>query len=455
MTETTEEIKAQPGPQTNFLSTSADIAIYGGAAGGGKTYALLLESCRHIHIPGYNFVIFRRTSPEIRNPGGMWHESFNIYPEMGGEPREQSLEWRFNNSLGKFGHLNYETSKFDWKGAQIAMLGFDELTEFSESQFFYLLSRNRSTCGIRPYVRATTNPDADSWVAKFISWWINQETGFTIKDRLGKIRYFVRVDDELVWANTRNELKKYGLEPKSVTFIEADIYDNPALMEKDPAYLANLQALSNVERERLLHKNWKITFGAGKVINRAWFVGKLLREFPAGLIFVRGWDLAATEKKTKGDKPAYTASCKMGISNDGKYYCQYMRYQLPPSKVKTLIINTAEMEPSVFVGIEQEPAASGKIVAYQLVTELGEKGVTAYANPPQGDKVQRALGWSAQAEAGNMYIVEGQETTDNVLSEFHTFPDGTYKDMVDATSTCWFTKSLLNRKSVTLGYYDL
>src|SRR4029077_9839556 len=80
----------------------------------------------------------------------------------------------------QFSHLQLATSVYDWQGAQITLICFDELAHFTAHQFFYLLSRNRSTCGIKPYIRATCNPDADSWVAEFLAWWIDPETGFPI-----------------------------------------------------------------------------------------------------------------------------------------------------------------------------------------------------------------------------------------------------------------------------------
>src|SRR5436305_14925946 len=70
---------------------------------------------------------------------------------------------------------------------------FDELTHFTAHQFFYMVSRNRSTCGVRPYIRATCNPDADSWVADFLAWWIDPQTGLPIPERAGVLRYYIRV----------------------------------------------------------------------------------------------------------------------------------------------------------------------------------------------------------------------------------------------------------------------
>src|SRR5690606_135321 len=113
--------------------------------------------------------IFRKTYPQVRNEGGLWDESETLYPLMGAEPIVTRLEWRFpSGATVRFAHLDHESDKYNWQGAQIALIGFDEVTQFSESQFFYMLSRNRSTCGVRPYIRATCNPDADSWVAEMI-----------------------------------------------------------------------------------------------------------------------------------------------------------------------------------------------------------------------------------------------------------------------------------------------
>lgn len=251
----------QPGPQTVFMSSRADIAIYGGAAGGGKSAALLLEPLRNIDTLGFGALILRRTTPEIRGVGGLWDESGTIYPLLGGEPRAGCLDWKFKSGATvKFDHLEHETDKFKYQGQQIPLIEFDELTHFTESQFWYLTSRNRSMCGVRPYIRASCNPDADSFVASLIEWWIDPSTGFPLADRSGVVRWFVRVLGELQWGETREELEsRYpGQLAKSLTFVAAKLSDNAALTARNPDYLANLQSLPLVDRQRLLDGNWKI-----------------------------------------------------------------------------------------------------------------------------------------------------------------------------------------------------
>src|ERR1700720_412945 len=206
----TATMSAQPGPQTDFLRSPADICIYGGAAGGGKTGGLILEALRHVRR-GANFTagFFRRPTPQITNPGALWDETLNFYPRLGGTPHLGAREWRWSRGGKiKFSHLQFETTVYDWQGAQIALICFDELTHFTAHQFFYMVSRNRSTCGVRPYIRATCNPDAESWVADFLAWWIDPESGLPIPERAGVLRYYIRVAEKLVWADKPEELMR-------------------------------------------------------------------------------------------------------------------------------------------------------------------------------------------------------------------------------------------------------
>lgn len=268
-------IRPQEGYQMMALSSSADIVIGGGAAGVGKTFCLLLEPLRHLNREGFGGVIFRRTYPMIRAEGGLWDASQKLYGQIqGSTPRESFMEWGIGSMKLKFAHMQYEKNKLDWQGAEIPFIGFDELTHFSKTMFFYLLTRNRSTCGVAPYVRATCNPDPDSWVAEFISWWIDEETGFPIPERQGVVRYFMVDNDNYIWGDTKEEVieKGYhaleslveqgGVDPrdfvKSVTFIGGSIFDNKELLRINPQYLGNLNSQPKEIRAQLLEGNWKV-----------------------------------------------------------------------------------------------------------------------------------------------------------------------------------------------------
>lgn len=247
-----QRIEPQPGPQTAFHRTNADIAVYGGAAGGGKTFALLLEPTRHLHRPGFGAVIFRRTYPQITAEGGLWDQSANIYPWIGGRPLVGDVEWRFppHRTTISFRHLQHEANKYDWQGSQIPFLGFDELSHFSESQFWYLIGRNRSLCGIRPYIRASTNPDP-GWVKTLLAPWVDDEFDGP-RAASGQVLWFIREDGKIQWVPRDTP------DAKSLTFIGASVYDNKIMLETNPDYLANLKAQNPVERARLLDGNWNV-----------------------------------------------------------------------------------------------------------------------------------------------------------------------------------------------------
>ena len=205
-------IAPQPGPQTMAMQSSADVLIYGGAAGGGKSWVALAEPLRHIEdTPGFGAIIFRRTTPQITNEGSLWDESSKLYTHFKAKPNQTRLAWDFptHNNTVRFSHLEHDKSVHDWDGSQIPLIIFDELQHFTKKQFTYMLSRNRSTCGIKPYIRATCNPMPGSWILELIEWYIDKD-GYPLKERSGVIRYFVNVSETFVTAETAQELiEKY------------------------------------------------------------------------------------------------------------------------------------------------------------------------------------------------------------------------------------------------------
>lgn len=457
-------IRPQQGKQEMFLRSPADICIYGGAAGGGKTYALLLECLRHISHKHFEAVIFRQSRPQIMSAGGLYATSQELYPYVGATSvLTPDIQWRFETGAKvTFAHMFYEKEKYNWQGSQIPLLMFDELTHFTESQFFYMFSRNRSTCGVRPYIRATCNPDGESWVAKLIDWWINPESGYAIEERCGKLRYFIRRNNIIHWADSRQKLhESFGLrepeeleEVKSVSFISAKLSDNKLLQKHDPGYIGALKAMSEFDQEQLLNGNWKIRRSAGHYFKRA-KVGQMLTSYPTDVIkWVRAWDLAATapdeldetegmpqamRQNSRKDGSAYTAGVLLGKRKNGRILvADVINVRENGADVRQLIKNTAASDRAIFgnltIRLPQDPGQAGKDQAQSFVRMLG--GYTVTTALESGDKVTRAEPFSSQWLAGNVDVMTA-EWNDEYFRQLENFPVGKLKDMVDASANAY------------------
>lgn len=362
------------------------------------------------------------------------------------------MHWTFQSGASiTFAHLARNEDCEQWQGSQICLIEFDELCHFSEYQFFYMLSRNRSICGVQPYIRATCNPDSDSWVAKFISWWIDQDSGYPIKERAGVIRWMVRLKGVIHWFDNKDDAIRYAREDgvtedllpfvaKSVTFIPSSVQDNKELLRTNPQYMTNLLNLPMVERERLLNGNWKIRNHAGLMFQRGQV--KLIQKEQIRkddiITMCRGWDLAATSEDENGD-PAYTAGVLMAVLKNNRYaILDVINMRLAAGEVLSLIKNTAISDRASYgyvkVRIPQDPGQAGKSQAAFFVSELA--GFDVSARTETGDKTFRATPVAAQWQHGFFDVVQG-EWNDDYFSQLESFPDSKFKDMVDATSSAF------------------
>ena len=440
--EPVDVVRPQVGPQEDFHASPADIVIYGGGAGGGKSWSLVYEAGRHTDKKGYGAIIFRRTSPELTGSGSLWEEALGLYPSMGGVPIRGLTEFRWPETRGlvRFSHMQLERDKLDHQGKQYAFVGFDELTHFVESQFWYLVSRNRSTCGIRPYVRATCNPTPDGWVKKLIAWYLDDEGEYVRPERSGVVRWFYRIGDELSWGDTREELEAKHPEmcapdgnqipPTSFTFIEAKLEDNAELEKKDPGYRSRLLALPRVDRERLLKRNWKIRPSAGLYFQRSFFgiVDRAPHDIEA---VVRAWDKAATEATVQRPDPDWTRGVKMARTKSGQVVVLHVEgLRGSPKRVEDAIKRCADQD-GCTVALWQDPAAAGVAdIAHMRTVLIGHTVDVVRASK---DKVTYAGPYSTQAEGGNVVLVRGP-WNDEYLDELESFPDGAHDDQVDASS---------------------
>ncbi len=449
-------IGPQAGPQTEFARCEADICVFGGGAGGGKSFALLYEAVKWSHVPGYRAVLFRRTSPELTGGGGLWDESHGsglpggtFYRTFGGRARGgHILDWRFEpDARIQFRHLQRESDRFAHQGQQYAFIGFDEATHFTASQVWYLFGRLRSTCGVRPYMRLTCNPDPDSFIATLIDWWIGED-GFPIPERAGVLRWFVRSGDEMRWFASEKEARLAAPDsmPRSLTFIPSLVTDNAALLAANPEYIGNLQALGRVERERLEKGNWRTRAAAGKVFKRDDF--KIVDEPPSPPVAtVRFWDRAASEPTKDHPDPDWTRGVRVSLCKDGELWVDdLISMQKRGTDVLREMRRAAESDGiHVTQGVWQDTGGAGKAEVDTTITALAgyvvevveSFGVTL-AGVDEHHRSSRpkqafANAWAPWAERGSVYLKRAS-WTEEFRSECHGFPDAAHDDIVDAMS---------------------
>lgn len=227
--------------QTAFLRRPEYEALYGGAAGGGKSEALVMEAVRQVRIPHYRALILRKTYPELSELIG---KSLCYYPRAFPEAKfnETKHRWTFPSGAAvEFGAMHRTADKLKYQGRAWDFIAFDELTHFTWEEYSYLFSRNRPNGpGTRVYIRASANPGGvgHGWVKeRFIT---AAPPGQRV---LSELR--VRQPDGKEQTVTRDRV-----------FIPASVYDNKILLANDPNYIANLSLLPEAERRALLYGDW-------------------------------------------------------------------------------------------------------------------------------------------------------------------------------------------------------
>lgn len=232
--------KPQP-KQAVFLSRGEYEALYGGAAGGGKSEALMMEALRQVHIPHYKALILRKTLPELSE---LLEKSLFYYPKIfpGCAYNGSTHTWSFPSGARiVFGSLQRPADRVKYQGRAYDYIAFDELTHFTYDEYSYLFSRNRPNGpGTRCYIRATANPGGigHGWV---------KERFISAGPPLSTLRQTVswRAPDGTIQSKVQTRV-----------FVPASVYDNPALLKNDPGYPARLASLPEAERAALLYGDW-------------------------------------------------------------------------------------------------------------------------------------------------------------------------------------------------------
>jgi len=228
--------KPNRGPQTEFLAAPEREVFYGGARGGGKSYAMLIDPLRYCHKENHRALLLRRTMPELRD---LINHSQRLYSRAfpGAKWREQEKEWRFPSGAKiEFGYAENMTDALRYQGQSYTWIGIDELPQYPSPDIYnFLRSSLRSVDPDIPvYMRATGNPGnvGSQWVKEMFVDPIDPNTAFNVEITTPKgIKYITR------------------------RFIPAKLQDNPYLMQTDD-YYAMLSSLPEVQRKQFLDGNW-------------------------------------------------------------------------------------------------------------------------------------------------------------------------------------------------------
>lgn len=413
--------------QSRFLSLGCFEALYGGAAGGGKSDALLAAAAQGIGQGfgrGYQALLLRRTFPELET--SLVRRSRELYPRIGGRFHEQRRTWTFPGGESVlFGHLEHEHDVHRYQGSAFQFVGFDELTTFTEYQYVYLFSRTRSASGVPCRVRAASNPGGigHEWVRSRWLQWVSRKA--TKPARPSEVRWYARRGDSDVEV-ARGEHGALGR-----TFVPAFLQDNPFLAIGDPAYRARLEAMPRIERLRLLGGDWDARPASKDYWDRARI--RVLTDLPLdALTRARAWDFSASDD---GD---WIVGARTSWTESGLFVVEHVaRFRGSPdvlhANFDAVTQVDAERFPSCLQVIPQDPGAAGKIVVADFMRRYPNIALAVVR--PTGEKRTRFLPVSSRGLAGGVAVVDdGSWDVSALHDELEALWAGQFDDQADALS---------------------
>lgn len=387
-------------PQLRFLRLECLDALYGGAAGGGKSSALLMAALMFAEVPGYSALILRRTFADLKLPGALMDRAHEWLSGTGARWNSQEHRWRFPSGASlQFGYCEAERDVYRYQSSEFQFIGLDEATQFTEFQLRYLFSRlrRRTEIPVPLRYRLASNPG-------------------------GPGHEFVR--------------KRYIREPEGRAYVPARLADNPHLDRK--AYEKALDELPPVERARLKDGDWSAT---ESILFPAHELSRFVDARPAEVVGrVRAWDKGYS---AAGD---YTVGVLMSRTAEGIFTVEdVVRARCDPAARNRLIKATAEADDRGALGplalkhparrilqlVERPPGAGAETTAALVRLLAGHK---VQAVRPVGKKEERAETLSAQVLAGNVRLVRAP-WNDDFIGELALFPtEGANDDQADAAS---------------------
>lgn len=429
-------------------------------AGCGKSHQALLLILKYIKDPFFRAVFIRETSTQLTQAGGLFQEARDMWEKdfKAVFKQQPALQATFpSGSQVQFKVCGADRDISNYDGGQYSLVVFDEGQNHSEVQLRYLSSRIRSKAKGPHQLIVTCNPKSThDYLLKFVTPYLDPETGIPLPEMHARERYFGSYNGATVVAESKEALEaEYpGIEAQTYTFIAATIKDNPRMKIINPKYVANLENLKRVERERLLLGSWSAKESAAGYFKREWV--EMIDRPPVKVNGrVRGMDLAASLASESSPNPDWSASIKMSRTPDGFYVVEDAeRYRKLSHSVLEHIVETDKKDKRMLqesiVYLPVDPGAGGDMAAMFSVKYLIERGVIAKIDKKGGNtgKLVKMQPFLSLAEAGLVKVVKG-DWNDMWFNELEDYIDGNKKqkdDMWDATGTA--AKALLRNNTI-------
>lgn len=353
--------------QRVFMCLPVKEALFGGAAGPGKSSALLMDALQYVDIPGYNAIILRKSYSDLSKPGALMDRAMDWLKETDAKWNEQKHLWRFPSGASlSFGFIDNVNDKYKYQSSEFQFIGFDELTQFREEDYRYMFSRLRRLQGVNipTRMRSASNPGGIGHA------WVKQRF-ITEGTKLGRV------------------------------FLPASLYDNPYLDHAD--YIASLSNLDPVTLEQLLTGNWDAIPAIG-FIQKHWF--NIVKNGPVGfgLRWIRFWDFA---NKIKIENDNTAGALTTATPNDGHFYIKNIecgKWEAPDAI--EIVYQTACMDPEG-TEIYIEDTANGTAIAQTIMRQARFRRFKIQTVPVSLNKQTRAAGWVSRARAGFVNLIEG------------------------------------------------
>lgn len=401
--------------QQAFLLLNCLEALWGGAAGGGKTDALLMAALQWVDVPGYNALLLRRTFADLALPGAIMDRSHDWLRGTAAEWNDREKTWTFPSGARlTFGYLQGDHDKYRYQGTELSFCGFDELTQFQEEQYTYLFSRLRRPEGsdVPLRMRSASNPGG--------------------------------VGHGWVYERFMPDLTAEAIEHRRKTgriFIPARLEDNPYIDQA--AYRRGLAELDDITRRQLEEGLW-VTDPAARPFDREWWrgrnrFGELHR--PDAPVIVGRYHSYDTATKT-GQHNAYTALVVGEMTADYRLVIRevWQDKLMVPYLAETVRERAAAGNRDgrlQAIIIEDMSSGTGVVQTLGMGSDWLSRLLVPFRPAGFGDKVQRAQQAALWCKRGCVLLPQPSADVPWLLAferQLFDFPDSEYADMVDAFS---------------------